>query len=370
MTELLVPNEFLNELEAEHRKWLSLFDPQHLRDWEIDHANNYESAMAEAAVRRLLQQHNVSVRPNPDLSTTRRQPDFLCTASKTNFYVEVACITIEKAIEDSGIPYPILRFKGGYGLLNNAIWSVVKNKANQVANLPDPTLIAVGTFHSLAAMMSFSKSKLDMLLTGEVSSSRDITHAGSVGEASLTTDLRSAIFFAPGAPGPVRSSISGLLLCALGSDQKMTGVLHPNPTHPFPPSILPDVSFCEVRINETNDSLSTHWIQIPVIENGRGPQLATSRVTVQDLVPYFQRGSSVEEIIRWIPTLSPEEIASLERYYCEHKEELDEEDRLIRAKSAQRKNPDWVEQIAAEARAERLAKLAQMRDPKTVGDPK
>ena len=41
---------------------------------------------------------------------------------------------------------------------------------------------------------------------------------------------------------------------------------------------------------------------IAIVDHGRGLQLSTSRVTVQDLVPYFQEGCSNEEIIRWIPT--------------------------------------------------------------------
>ena len=89
--------------------------------------------------------------------------------------------------------------------------------------------------------------------------------------------------------------------------------------------------------------------EIQIVDRGRGLQLSTSRVTVQDLVPYFQKGCSNDEIIRWIPTLSPEEIAFVERYYQEHQVELDEEDRLIRERNANLKNPPWVEKIAAEA---------------------
>src|SRR5438874_9087359 len=69
---------------------------------------------------------------------------------------------------------------------------------------------------------------------------------------------------------------------------------------------------------------------VQIIDHGRGPQLSTSRVTVQDLVPYFQEGCSYEEIQRWIPTLSHEEIAVAERYYRVHQAALDEEDRRIR----------------------------------------
>jgi len=49
-----------------------------------------------------------------------------------------------------------------------------------------------------------------------------------------------------------------------------------------------------------------------------------------DLVPYFQKASSFDEIIRWIPALSHEEIAVAEQFYQEHKEELDEKDRRLR----------------------------------------
>ena len=88
---------------------------------------------------------------------------------------------------------------------------------------------------------------------------------------------------------------------------------------------------------------------------------STSRVTVQDLVPYFQEGCSPEEIIRWIPTLSAEEIAVVERYYREHQKEFDDEDHLIRERSAQNKNPAWVETVLEEARAERLAITERLR---------
>ena len=100
---------------------------------------------------------------------------------------------------------------------------------------------------------------------------------------------------------------------------------------------------------------------IQIIDRGRGPQLSTSRVTVQDLVPYFQEGCSQDEIIRWIPTLSPEEISVVDRYYREHEKEFDDEDRLIRERSAQNKNPAWVERVLEEARAERLAITERLR---------
>jgi uncharacterized protein (DUF433 family) len=70
---------------------------------------------------------------------------------------------------------------------------------------------------------------------------------------------------------------------------------------------------------------------ITLVDRGRGLQLSTSRITVADLVPYFRNGDSHDEIIRWIPSLTPEEIKIVEDYYRQHKEELDEHDRRVMA---------------------------------------
>ena len=52
---------------------------------------------------------------------------------------------------------------------------------------------------------------------------------------------------------------------------------------------------------------------ITLVDRGRGLQLSTSRITVHDLVPYFQDGCSHDEIIRWVPSLTHEEIRIVER---------------------------------------------------------
>jgi hypothetical protein len=49
--------------------------------------------------------------------------------------------------------------------------------------------------------------------------------------------------------------------------------------------------------------------EITIVDRGRGPQLSTSRITVQDLLPYFQLGYPHEQIIREaMPSLSVAEI--------------------------------------------------------------
>ena len=75
--------------------------------------------------------------------------------------------------------------------------------------------------------------------------------------------------------------------------------------------------------------------EITLIDRGRGLQLSTSRITVHDLVPYFQNRCSYDEITRWLPSLTHEEIAIVERYYRQHKDELDEYERRDRAHRAE-----------------------------------
>src|SRR5437868_91502 len=100
---------------------------------------------------------------------------------------------------------------------------------------------------------------------------------------------------------------------------------------------------------------------IEIVDRGRGPQLSTCRITVQDVVPYLQNGSSYGEIVQAMPILSVAEIQAIERYVAEHKAEVMDEDRRIREENAGRKNPPEVEAILAEARAERPARAEARR---------
>jgi len=97
---------------------------------------------------------------------------------------------------------------------------------------------------------------------------------------------------------------------------------------------------------------------IEIVDRGRGPQLSTSRITVQDLVPYFQEGCSHEEILRWIPTLTPEEVLVVEQYFREHQTELEEEDKQIRAYVAEQIRLQRL-RFPEESRDVRLARMKE-----------
>ncbi|MGA2704365.1 MAG: DUF433 domain-containing protein [Isosphaeraceae bacterium] len=100
---------------------------------------------------------------------------------------------------------------------------------------------------------------------------------------------------------------------------------------------------------------------ITLVDRGRGLQLSTSRITVHDLVPYFQDGCSHDEIIRWIPSLTHEEIRIVERYYRQHQDELDAYERRIRAYRAEQIRLQQLRFPEREgSRHERLAQLRQL----------
>ena len=108
--------------------------------------------------------------------------------------------------------------------------------------------------------------------------------------------------------------------------------------------------------------------EIVIVDHGRGLQLSTSRVTVQDLVPYFQDRCTYDEIIRWIPSLSREEIEVVERYYLDHKKTLDEEDQSIREREDRRKNPPDIEKLREAGHAKLQALREQLLHSKANGE--
>jgi uncharacterized protein (DUF433 family) len=84
---------------------------------------------------------------------------------------------------------------------------------------------------------------------------------------------------------------------------------------------------------------------IEIIDRGRGPQLSNSRITVQDLVPYFQQKLNHERILEIMPALTLEELTVVERYVHENFEAVMEQDRRIRERNARRKNSPEIEEI-------------------------
>jgi len=105
---------------------------------------------------------------------------------------------------------------------------------------------------------------------------------------------------------------------------------------------------------------------IEIVDRGRGPQLSTSRITVQDVVPCLQRNCTPEEIMELIPVLTLEEIQVIQQYVRDHYEEVMEQDRRIRERTANRVIPPEILKIREEGRAKRLALMEQFAKKKAA----
>ena len=75
--------------------------------------------------------------------------------------------------------------------------------------------------------------------------------------------------------------------------------------------------------------------EITLIDRGRGAPALHQPDYCPGPRPYFQNRCSYDEITRWLPSLTHEEIAIVERYYRQHKDELDEYERRARAHRAE-----------------------------------
>lgn len=259
-------NPHLAQLAQEHRQWLGAFDPQYLSKWEKLLKANSEAALCEAGIRRRLQSSGVTVEPNEMLTGTCGGPDFRCSAQKGCFYVETTCISVATATKKVGIangPHPFTPVNV-WGM-TEAVFAECVNKAPQCGGLDAPALVAVGTFHATAAMLGFQKVLVSGVLTGrtQMTWGIDIQTGQQVGDTDVTTALQAAAFLKPDKTqevGYARSSISGLLLCGLGTvPGRYLGVLHPNPARPFDPTLLPGVEFGEVEIDRESGQLRVHW---------------------------------------------------------------------------------------------------------------
>jgi uncharacterized protein (DUF433 family) len=116
---------------------------------------------------------------------------------------------------------------------------------------------------------------------------------------------------------------------------------------------------------------STSEKNVQIVDRGRGPQVSTSRITVQDLVPYLQQKYTHEQILEIMPVLTVDEIKAVERYVHDNYEAVMEQDRRIRERNAQRTTPPEIQEIRKKGQAKVLAlkeQFALRKGEKKIGD--
>jgi hypothetical protein len=257
------PKSALQQLADEHRDWLSGFDARHLTNWDKLLSADNEAALAEADVRRRLQDNNVDVEPNDAVFGNAKSLDFRCQSHGVGFCVEVTCIRIATAEEVTGTP-KVPTEDHPCRPLTQAIFNKCLDKAAQAASVQQPVLVAIGTWHGFVALKFKPGYYVNTLLTGECEITWDMNiTTGESSKTYLSTDLYPAIFLKPnddGTPKPARQSISGVMLCAFG----MPGVeplivLNPNAVRPFASKAIPKLPYGSVQYDSQNRVLGVRW---------------------------------------------------------------------------------------------------------------
>ena len=111
---------------------------------------------------------------------------------------------------------------------------------------------------------------------------------------------------------------------------------------------------------------------VRIVDRGRGPQLSTSRITVQDLVPYLRQNYAHEQILQIMPVLTVPEIQTVERYIRDNYDAVMEQDRRIRERTAARQDSADMEEAERKERMRRLEaarRLLHQKKQEHSGDP-
>lgn len=255
-----------SDLITEHRSWLKPFGTQRHDKWEKLLKANPESAICEAATKKLLSNYTIKVEPYEDLS--KGGPDFLCTQNSKNFYVEVTCITIEAATRETGLKIDSSNRGHLKNLLTKKIFGEMKNKTPQLRELDAPSILTIGTLHGPAGHKCFRKPHCSEILTGttKISFKFDPKKGQTIGGPYQSTDLKDSGFIRKNkneenSIEDARKTISALLLCSFGiKQQKPIGVLHPNSNQVFDRALLNQIEFCRLAEGFQNGELTVEWI--------------------------------------------------------------------------------------------------------------
>ncbi len=101
---------------------------------------------------------------------------------------------------------------------------------------------------------------------------------------------------------------------------------------------------------------------LQIIDKGRGPQLSSSRVTVQDILPFYRDGASNEMIRQWLPSLADDEIDLLRNYIVDHFDEVNQlEAEIKKYHDNQRARARTKDDLSIEERRQRILKKLQER---------
>src|SRR5215475_6392933 len=104
-----------------------------------------------------------------------------------------------------------------------------------------------------------------------------------------------------------------------------------------------------------------------IIDRGRGPEIAGTRITVYDVMDYLQEGWRCDQIAGLF-RLPPEDIQAALQYIEDHKDEVMTTYRQILARHRNVHYPSAVQEKLAQNRQKLQAKLAEIRARQQAAD--
>ncbi len=272
-------------LVSAHRRWLSAFDARHRLNWERMLADAPESAMCEAAFRRLFDHCVIEVVPNEDLAGERKTPDFRCEKNGQRFYAEVTCLTIQRVVR--AVELPDGPFEGRFtptpvgvagrdaidqaapGILLPSIMGLVRSecadKVPQCAGLDAPAVVCVGTFHPTASWGCIDREFMEELLCGSVHYVvRYNKLTGQIVDSVAKPSFDHSVPFRQQGrlAASVRQPISAVLVAGFGDGtirETVMGVLHHDACRPFDPTLLPRIPFCRLAWTDSGRQARAEW---------------------------------------------------------------------------------------------------------------
>jgi hypothetical protein len=252
----------LSNIVKAHAEYLLVKHPTYYDKFQRLRDADLEAAMGEAAVFSMLKTY-FRAEPEPADEPGTGGVDFICRKDKDDaFVVEVTSLKPESVAKKSGIPVTVDEGGGAFEMTTRQLFFTVCGKADQLADYPCPRVLAITSTH-FASSFLLGAQGAEYLLTSEP---KLTFSAGAPGAPlRMTTDLRSAAFFAPGANGqvvPRRQTVSAVLLIGLFGDQSnVIGLLHPAPARPLSTERFREVPFLRMRNWPiVAGAINTEWV--------------------------------------------------------------------------------------------------------------
>jgi uncharacterized protein (DUF433 family) len=116
----------------------------------------------------------------------------------------------------------------------------------------------------------------------------------------------------------------------------------------------------EVLCTETS-AMVPQTPETVIVDYGRGPAIAGTRITVYDIMDYYAAGWHRDQIADVFPRVSSSDVQAAIDYIEAHKEEVTAEYEKILDRHANYKYPDWVQKIVAEISGNAERRLQELR---------